>query len=86
MSFAFEPCVAGDFAAALVAHAKDDPRWYSVARKIAVKHGGAFPAHGREDQKVTRKQSIDRACEIVLIRVAVCWLFCVPRDDLKRTR
>jgi hypothetical protein len=50
-----------------------------------MKHRSAFPADGREDQKVDCQESIDSACEIVCIRVGASWLYFVSRDNLKRT-
>ncbi len=49
MTLAFKPGMTGDLAAALVAHAEYDARWYAAARKIAMEHRGAFPADWRED-------------------------------------
>ena len=52
----FEPCVAGDFAIDLIAHAEDDARAYSAMRKITMKHSRALPANRREDQEVDREK------------------------------
>ena len=74
-----------DVSAVLIAHAEYDPRRYPATRKIPVKHCGAFPADGREDQKVDCKQSIDRAGQLGFICLCAS-SFAVAGNDLKRAR